>query len=174
MYEIEAKVRLTSADVKRLKKELSKLAIFKGNVQNIDRYFPYSKQFSFRVRKQGNKDFLHLKHKKTEKGIEMNQEIDLPITSGPKMLAFLKRIHIDMPIKKEKKGDIYQLKNLRIELNHIKGLGHFLEIENVVKNKTEIPKAKKELHQIFEQLGFKPSNFEKKYYLELLAEKGLL
>ncbi len=171
MYEIEAKVRLSKADFQRLKKEIPKIARFKKRVLNRDRYFPLNKNFALRIRQQNKTPILHLKRKKMEEGTEMNQEIEFNISSASKMMTFLKKIGINLPLKKEKRGEIYQFKDMQIELNIIKGLGPFLEIETIVQSKTSIPKAKKALRNVFKKLGFSPSDYESKYYLELLEEK---
>jgi len=171
MYEVEAKVRLTRADFERLKKEVPKIATFKKHVSNRDRYFPLNKNFALRIRQQNKAAVLHLKKKKIEKGTEINQEIEFNIRSASKMMNFLKKIGIHLPLKKEKEGDIYQWNNMQIELNFVKGLGPFLEIETIVQSESAIPKAKKALRGLFKKLGFSPKDFESKYYLELLEEK---
>ena len=124
-----------------------------------------------RIREKNGKPFLNLKTKKVEQGIELNQEIKLPLASSSKFQALLKKIGIPLTAKKDKIGEIYKKGSFQIELNHVKTLGDFLEIEIIIKSKSEIPKAKKALRDLFKKLGFKPSDFEKKYYLELLEEK---
>lgn len=172
MFEIEAKVHISKADFKRLKDEILKIAKYKKQIKNVDCYFGnIDKQFFLRTREQDNKSFIHLKTKKREKGIEMNQEIELPVISSSKIHVLFKKIGIPLTARKEKVSDYYQYKDMVIELNFVKGLGYFLEIETIVQSKSQIPKAKKALRELFSQLGFKPSDFERKYYLELLAEK---
>ena len=172
MYEIEAKVRLKRSDVKRLKGELPKIATKKGNVIKKDFYFfaHPKKEFFLRIREKNGKPFLNMKSKKVGQGIEMNQEIKLPLTSSSKFHNLLKKIGIPLTAKKEKIGEIFKKGDMQIELNFVKGLGYFLEIETIVKSKSEIPKAKKALRDLFKKLGFKPNDFEKKYYLELLSQ----
>lgn len=173
MYEIEAKVPLKKADVQRLRKELPKIAKLTIRVNKKDRYYGDSKSLLFylRIREKNGKPFLNLKSKSVEKGIEVNQEIKLPLVSASKFHALLKKIGITLTAKKEKIGEIYKKGGLQIELNFIKGLGYFLEIETIIQKKSDIPRAKKALRKQFAQLGFSPKDFEKKYYLELLAEK---
>ncbi len=170
MYEIEAKVPLTKADFQRLKKEIQKIAVLKGESIKKDTYYGDRTNFLFRIREKNGQGVLNIKNKKVEKGIEVNQEIECGVHSKSKFHQFLKKINIHPHAKKEKKSEVYKFKSMQIELNTIKGLGHYLEIENPVKTKTEIPKAKKALRELFSQLGFTPKNFEKKYYIELLEE----
>jgi len=173
MYEVEAKVALSKADLKRLKTEIPKIAKRTCQVNKKDSYYGDIKShfFYLRTREKNGKPFLNLKSKKVEKGIEMNQEIKLPLTSMLKFHTLLKKLGIQLTARKEKKGEIYKGEEVQIELNTIKGLGDFLEIEIIVQKKSDIPEAKKALRKWFKQLGFSPEDFEKKYYLELLAEK---
>ncbi len=171
MYEVEAKVPLKKADVQRLRRELPKIAQYSKKVIKKDYYYANPKTFFLRIREKNKKGVLNLKSKKVEQGIELNQEIELSIDSASKFHALLKKIGILLTAKKDKISEIYKKKDLQIELNFVKGLGYFLEIEIIVQSKTQIPNAKKALLRQFAQLGFSPNDFEKKYYLELLAEK---
>ena len=171
MFEIEAKVPLKRADVQRLKKELPKIARLKGKSVKKDAYFGSTSKYMFRLRDKNGKGILNLKSKKVEMGVEVNQEIELPINSISKFHTLLTKIGIRLTAKKEKTSEVYKRGNLQIELNFVKGLGYYLEIETIVQKKSDIPKAKKALREMFSRLGFSPKNFEKKYYLELLAEK---
>jgi len=171
MYEIEAKVRLSEADFKRLEDEIPRFAKKVKRVINKDTYYNQSiKDFSMRIRNQNGKDILNLKSKKRGGGIEMNREIELPIASASAFDKFLKKIGIPSTAKKEKTSEIYKTGKMQIELNHVKKLGYFLEIETIVKGRAEIPSVKKTLRELFRKLGFSLQDFEKKYYLELLGE----
>lgn len=169
MVEVEAKVKLSPKDVKRLRQVLPKMAKFKKKTRKRDQYIGYHPQYSFRIRSEEEAPTLHLKRKKMKQGIEMNDEIDLSIQSSKAALNLLRKVGIKMPLKKIKRGEVYQYGRNQIELNYISKLGYFLEIENVVESEAQIPQAKKELFEVFKTLGFKPKDFEHKYYLELLA-----
>lgn len=170
MFEIEAKVRLSKSDYKRLKEEIPKIAKRQKDVINKDYYYSNPKTFFLRIREKNGKGLLNLKSKIREGGVELNQEIEIPINSVAKFDAFLKKIGIKLSAKKEKIGEIYKKGDFQIELNFVKRLGYFLEIETIVKAKSQIPKAKKALRELFGKLGFKPGEFERKYYLELLYQ----
>ncbi len=171
MYEIEAKVPLMQADFQRLKKEIQKIARHKEAVDIKDSYYYFSKNRSLRVRKKNQENQLNIKNRRKEQGIELNQEMEFPLTSASGFHNFLKKIGIPLSIKKQKKGDYYHYKNFQIELHNVAKLGYFLEIETIIHSKSEIPKAKKALRELFSQLGFSPKDFEKRSYLQLLTEK---
>lgn len=168
MYEVEAKVRISKDELKRLRRRLPEIAESKKNVVSKDFYYGGLNKYYLRLREKNGNSVLNLKSKCVKMGIEMNQEIELPIKSISGFKDFLKKTNIPMTARKEKKGEIYKKGDINIELNFIKKLGYFLEIEVIARKKTEIPKAKRTLLNIFSELGFKPRNFEKRYYLELL------
>lgn len=173
MYEVEAKVPLSKADFQRLKREIPKIATLKKRIFSKDSYYGnLKKAFFFRIREENKKPFLHLKVKKRGEGIEMNQEIEMPLTSASKFHQFLQKLRIPLAAKKVKKGSYFKYKNMQIELTETKGLGPYLEIESIATKESEIPKAKKALIEAFKMLGFSPKDFEKRYYLEMLAEKS--
>ena len=173
MYEIEAKVRLSEADFKRLKEEIPRFALKVKCVINKDSYYNHGmKDYSLRIREQNGKSILNLKSKRRGEGIEFNHEIELPLKSASGFHSFLKKIGIGLHAKKEKKSEIYRADKMRIELNTIKRLGHFLEIEILANSQSGIPAAKKALLKVFRKLGFNSDDFEKKYYLEMLSEIG--
>ncbi len=171
MFEIEAKIRLSDDDLKRLRKELPKIAKRSHKSIKQDSYYGDLKTFYLRIRKKNKFGILNLKSKRVEKGIEVNQEIELPLISASKFHNFLKTINVPLTAKKEKKSEVYKKGNIQIELNLVKKLGYFLEIEIIANTRKDIPNAKKALLRAFSQLGFTPDKFEKKYYLEMLMSK---
>jgi len=175
MYEVEAKVRLTEADFKRLMEEIPKFAKKKDVVINKDSYyFADVKGYYMRIREKNGKGILTFKIKKRKQGIEVNDEIEIPLKKTEDFRKFLSKIGINVKIRKEKNGVIYRHGNIQLELHYVKRLGHFLEIEILVGSKSEIPQAKKKLNGIFRRLGFSKQDFENKTYLELLKKKRKL
>lgn len=171
MYEIEAKVPLKKADVQRLRKELPKIAKLKGKSIKKDTYFGSTSEYLFRLRDKNGKGILNLKYKKVEGGVEVNREVELPVSSITKVKGLLKKLKISTCASKKKISETYKYKTYQIELNKVEKLGYFLEIETIIQKKSDIPRAKKALREMFSRLGFSSKDFEKKYYLELLAEK---
>ncbi len=170
MYEIEAKVAINKRDFCRLQKELKKTAKFEGKIKKSDIYHNNPKKHFIRIRKQNNEIIFNIKDKGCKKGIELNTEIEWKIKDEKKWKELLKKCEIFQTIRKTKNSELYSLDGFIIELNHIPRLGYFLEIERVVKSKSQIPKTKKELVDMFKKLGYSHKDFEKKYYLELLQE----
>jgi adenylate cyclase, class 2 len=168
MHEVEAKVHISKGDFLRLKKELDKTAVFKGETIKNDIY--YCEDAYIRTRETGNELILNIKNKVIEKGIESNAEIEWKITDKKEFENFLNIINIKPYLKKIKTTRAYQFKSFNIELNYVKNLGYFLEIERVIQSKSQISKTKKELIDIFKKFGFKQNQFEKRFYADLLQK----
>ena len=168
MYEVEAKVPLTKSDFLRLQKQLKKTAKFKEKSLKKDIYYNNPKEAFIRIRKEGKNAVFNIKDKGVKKGIEANIEMEWGIKDKEKWTALLNKLGIKASIRKTKKTEAYQLNGFNIELNHVVKLGYFLEIERIVRSKKQIPKAKKELIDIFRNFGYSQKDFEKRYYLDLL------
>lgn len=172
MYEIEAKVSLTASDLKRLKKELPDFAKFSQKHKVSDQYYPDFKKITIRLRTDGNKTFLNTKYRAVVRGIEENQELEWGIRKPSEFKKLLKKIDIPLTLHKEKDSEVYKKGNVRIEVNRLKGLGDYLEIELRAHDKKQIPKAQKKLQEVFRHFGFSPKQFEKRTYLQMLGEKA--
>jgi len=171
MHEVEAKVHISKGDFLRLKKELDNIAGFKGEETKKDTYYGNDNTVHIRLRETEKSVVLAIKDKININGIESNSELEWGISDKKGFEDFLKKIGLKQFIKKLKTTRAYQFKGFNIELNYVKNLGYFLEIERVVKSKSQIPKTKKELIDIFKRFGFKQSQFEKRYYVDLLQKK---
>lgn len=169
MYEVEAKVHLSPSQFKVLREQLGEMAVFKGTVLKEDSYYAEGKKVYGRIRKEGSLAYFNVKNRKKGEGIEQNLEIEWQIADLPAWKRLLKECGLPISLKKTKKTELYLWKGFNIELNHVKKLGYFLEIEKVLNSKAEIPKTQKELISLFKRLGFAQKDFEKRYYLELLT-----
>jgi adenylate cyclase, class 2 len=171
MYEIEAKVAINRKDFERLSGKLKKEAGFKEKSIKKDIYFNNAGDASVRIREKDKKSYFDIKDKGIRNGTEVNIEMEWGIKDVKKWVALLGKIGIRPGIRKIKRTEAYRMNGFDIELNYVAGLGYFLEIERIVKSKTDIPEAKKELIEMFNELGYSQKDFEKKYYLELLQER---
>jgi len=161
MIEIEAKVKLVKDDLPRLKEQLEDDFKFIKHVKKIDFYYDVGKKISVRIRHIGNQKILTIKEKERGEGIEKNIELEWGIKSLDKLIT---SAGIKPKWYKEKSSEIYSGRGVSIELNEIKHLGFYLEIEATSKAK---------LIETFKELGFNQKQFEKKYYLELLKNKAI-
>lgn len=173
MHEIEAKIHLTKKEFDCLKEDLNgrKKVIYKGFFKKEDVYYQIPiPNVTIRIRKLNKKSHLNIKYKSIQKGIEMNKEWEWELKRPLFFKNLLKKTGLQIYATKKKQTDLFTWKKMNIELNWVKHLGYFLEIEALVKDQKKIHSTTKELKKMFELLGFKKRKFEKKPYLELLAK----
>jgi len=171
MYEIEAKVKIDKKDLPKLRREILQFSKKKGSITKNDYYYGNVIKDYLRIRKEGKTANITIKLQERKKGIEINQEIQIPITSVKKMQNLFSKFDIPFLIHKNKKSEIFQKRDISIEINHVASLGYFLEIEILTKTKTGVKEAQKKLNIIFKKLGFSSADYVKKSYPQLLVEK---
>lgn len=169
MFEVEAKVSVSKEEFKILKERLSKEAHGLGVRTCDDVYYGRPKKAYIRLRKGGGEYRFGIKKRRTIRGIESNTEMEWKIDNASKWRTLLKRLKIEPDVRKRKKSILFSQNDFIIELNHVRLLGYYLEIERLVKDERDIKKAEKELIEMFRKWGFSPRRFEPKSYLELLA-----
>lgn len=170
---------ISKREFELLKKRLRKEAKYLGARVCNDTYYAKPKTAYIRVRKRARPDehpfgrggeyTFDLKRRETIDGIESNIEMEWGIKDISKWRTLLKRLKINPNIRKTKKSTLFKQNNFIIELNHVRLLGYYLEIERVVGRKSEVTSAKKDLIKLFKSLGYSQKQFEPKPYLELLA-----
>lgn len=175
MHEVEAKIPLSKAEFDQLKKTLHQHPeiLYKGQFQKTDLYYAHPiPQLTLRLRTVDRKVYFQVKSRHMKQGVEMNREWEWPIKSPSLFKSLLKQGGIEPFFSKVKRTDLFLWKNMQIELNFLKGLGYFLEVEKLVEKASELPQAKIELEALFKTLGYSKSRFEKKPYLELLQSQS--
>lgn len=173
MFEVEAKIHISKSEFENLKKRLTKEASSQKPRLSADTYYERLENAFIRIRRDGEKSTFNIKCKETIEGIESNTEMEWGIKDNRKWRALLSRLKIKPVIRKYKKGTIFQLNKFGIELNHVRHLGYYLEIEGLVGKKEKVSEMKNELIELFAKLGYSPAQFEPKPYLQLLEEKCL-
>ena len=110
-----------------------------------------------------------------KKNIHAKKEVELVLNSkdSKKFLKIIKNQGYKKWIRKVKISEIYQIKkNFTIELNQVKGLGWFIEIEYLVPMKS-IKKARREVDEIIKKLGFSKKDIIKEGYTRMMWDRGL-
>lgn len=171
MLEVEAKVPIGAGEYEALFTKLKTMATYVGEQVSEDCYYEQLKKGTIRVRKRGGESTFDLKLCETIEGIESNLEMEWKLKDGSAWKKLLKNLGLQPYMKKAKKSHVFQMKGFRIELNHIRNLGHYLEIERLLADEADLKKAKKELIHCFHALGYSEKQFEPKRYLELLNNR---
>ncbi len=179
MIEIEAKVKIENPA--RWRKKIARIARFIKKEKKQDDYYTlepltrYPKK-SLRVRTHGKNYELNFKERLSYKnGIDTKKEHEY--TFPQKNLAAIKE-QLSVKgfkhwLRKEKISEIYEIeKNIHIELNNVKQLGFFLEIEYLGGEK-DIAHARKKLTSIMKKLNIKKSQIIQEGYTKLLWDKKI-
>jgi predicted adenylyl cyclase CyaB len=175
MIEVEAKAKIINPE--RFRILAQKIGHYKGKERKIDDYYTlenpksYPKK-SLRIRKKSSSHEVNFKHTIFyENGVHAKKETEFKISD---IEGFVKLIHefgFKKWLTKEKYTELYEIKkNLHIELNHVKNLGWFIEVE-FLSNLKNVQKAKKEVLEIMKKLGIKGKDFVKEGYTKLLWER---
>ncbi|PRQ94463.1 class IV adenylate cyclase [Borreliella burgdorferi] len=170
MFEIESKAFIPPKELKRIIKLANKKFKFIKEEIKTDIYYSNQKKI-IRIRKLNTLEKIVTFKKKildNNHTVEINKEIEFKIDSINNFLTLIKELKFKKLYKKIKKSLIYQTNNLNIEINEIKNLGFFLEIEKIINNQNDIDLAKKEIDNIINQFGLK-ENIETRPYSELLS-----
>lgn len=73
----------------------------------------------------------------------------------------------------QKRRTLFLAGRTRIHLDEVKYLGHFLELEVVLKEGEDAEQGVKEAHSLMAKLGVEPSQLIEGAYVDLLAERGV-
>ena len=178
MIEVESKVNISERELREIRQEIGKLGKFEKKEKKIDDYYTlenlksYPKK-SLRIRKQGKGYTVNFKQSISyEKGIHAKKETEFHVDDVGGFLALIKDFGFKMWLRKEKESEVYHVhENLHIEINNVKGLGWFLEIEYLAKDKKEIKKAEREIENLRKLLGINNKQIVKDGYTKQLWEK---
>ncbi|MBS3099439.1 class IV adenylate cyclase [Candidatus Pacearchaeota archaeon] len=161
--EIETKVKIKN--VSDLRSRIKKIAKHKNNILKKDEYFAvvhdgYPKK-AFRIRFDGSWYVVNFKKhlmELSDKEIVVKEEYEINLGNKEhfeNFMSLLSDLKFEKWIKKEKKSEIYLYnkdKRAGIEINNVKKLGWFLEIEYLC-SRNEVERAKKVIREILLKLG---------------------
>jgi len=178
MIEVESKIAVSEKEIRYIREEVRKIGKFERKQKKIDDYYTlenlknYPKK-SLRIRKINKGYTVNFKQRICyEKGTHSKKEVEFHVDDISGFLALIDDFGFKKWLRKEKESEIYHVKeNLHIEINHVKSLGWFLEIEALVKRKEEIKKAEKEIEKIRMLLGLNKRKAIKEGYTKQLWEK---
>lgn len=176
MMEVEAKAYID--DSKLFRGRASKIGKYTGKEEKIDDYYTLQrgKEYphkSLRIRER--KGFFEINFKRKVsyvKGVHAKRETEFRVSDIKGFLALIKEFGYVKWLTKWKESYIYEInKHFHIEINHVRNLGWFAEVEYLCREKSEIPFARKEVLRIMEKLGIDGKEIVRKGYTKLLWEK---
>jgi len=181
--EVETKVKIKNPS--DMRKRVKEIARFVKKEQRGDDYFAikrkgYPKK-AFRIRSSKDKHVVNFKKwlkNYWDKDIVVKQEFEFELKKKEQrehFLELLKDLGFKQWIKKIKISESYKYKKDKkviIEINKVKHLGYFLEIEYLCK-KWQIEKAKRKIRRVLKELNVNKKDIDNAGYTKMLWDKGI-
>jgi len=186
--EVETKIKLNPKGVGQLRKKILKIAKFSKKKNKSDDYFAiplkrtgavrrYPKK-AFRIRNDGDSYVINFKkwlRQYWTKEIVIKEEYEFETKSPDKFLFLMKDLGFRQWLKKFKISESYiyeKNKKVNIEINKVRHLGYFIEIEYIAE-KRELKKAVKMVYDILKELEIDFKDVTNVGYTRMLWEKGI-
>lgn len=181
--EVETKVRIK--DVEDMRKRVKKIAKFVKREKRGDDYFAvkrkgYPKK-AFRIRSTSKEHVVNFKKWLTQYWddyIVVKQEFEFKLKTKNQrehFLELLKDLGFEQWVKKIKTSESYKYKkdkNIIIEINQVKHLGYFLEMEYLCK-RWKMGLAKRKIRKVLKELGVTKKDVDNTGYTKMLWDKGI-
>ncbi|WP_175059035.1 class IV adenylate cyclase [Thermococcus sp. 2319x1] len=166
--EVEVKFRVLLDEIKEKIEKLG-AELVREEVQE-DLYFDIPLPNLLRIRRIVNTGEIILGYKeiKDQKNEEFD-EIEVEVKDFDKIREILKRLGFKEDTWVKKHRHVYRLGNVTFELNHVEGLGDFLDIEVI---SDDVEEAKRKIWEVARELELKEEDVEPRLYQELIKEKG--
>ncbi len=184
--EVECKVKLEDSQVPALRKRIKEIANFNKRGTKKDDYFAIQKhgfpKKAFRIRQTKEQTEVCFKKKVKHlysRDVVVKQEFEF-VLKGKDEVEDLLALFSDMGfrewVKKIKRNETYKYKKnkkLSIEINHVKNLGYFMEMEYLCQE-AEAEKAKNLIRSVLEELKIDANQIDNTGYTKMLWYKGTL
>ena len=182
--EVETKIKVPKSEVDETRKKIKKIGRFVKKETRGDDYFAirrrgYPKK-AFRVRKKGDEFQVNFKkwlRNLWSDDIVVKQEFEFRLKGKEQvedLLALFRDLGFKEWIKKIKKNETYQYKKdkkVSIEINKVKHLGYFMEIEYLCQPH-ELKKARNRIREVLKILNVRPEQIDNTGYTKMLWYKG--
>jgi predicted adenylyl cyclase CyaB len=186
--EVETKVKIDDDKVNEIREKIKKIAVFVKKGRKHDDYFAIRRKIksaypkkAFRIR--ASKDEFEVNFKKWltkywTYDIVVKQEFEFKL-KGKEAVEDLLELFRDLGfkewMKKTKDNETYAYKKdkrLSIEINNVKNLGYFMEME-YLSQLAEIEKARKKIREVLKILKINPEQIDNTGYTKMLWYKGI-
>lgn len=172
--EIRAKINNFTTFQERFTK-LGGIAIKNQNERQMDTYIKHSQDKNrvivFRIRRKEKGAILTLKTKSSilEKDIAW-KEINIPISEPDKLEDILMTSCYEYVVLVDKVRDSFRYLDYEINVDNVRDLGYFVEIEYITKEEKNIDREISKMKSILYQLGCAQEDIIEKGYVPLLEE----
>ena len=172
--EVESKIKVDN--VKSMRKNIKGIAKFVKIENKIDDYYSleigkYPKK-SLRIRHKGKIAEVNFKGRKSySNGVWAKKEVEFKVSDLKNFFELLDNFGFKKWLRKEKRTELYKTKDgVNIEINFVKGLGWFVEIE-ILCRVEDVKKSRIRINEIERELGVSKNQLEKDGYTKVLWNK---
>jgi len=185
--EVETKIKLDDSQIKEIRKKVEQIAKFEKKGKKEDDYFAIRRVFkrmypkkAFRIRATKDEFEVNFKRwvkKLWTKDIVVKQEFEFKLKGKEEvkdLLELFKDLGFSEWVKKIKYNETYKFKKdprASIELNNVKHLGWFMEIEYLCQPQ-ELEKARSRIREVMKLLEISPDQIDNTGYTKMLWYKG--
>ena len=182
--EVETKVKLNDSEIPELRRKIKQIAKFEKKGTKADDYFAIQKKGypkkAFRVRatpKEFEVNFKRWLTKYWTPEVVVKQEFEFVLKGKEEvqdLLELFKDLGFTEWVKKIKRNETYKYKKnkrLSIEINHVKHLGYFMEMEYLAQP-SEMKKAINLIKNVLKELEIDPNQIDNTGYTKMLWYKG--
>ena len=169
--EVEAKIKVENVD--EIRKKIKEIAQFVRRENKRDdyytlEYFQYPEK-SLRVRDKGKVREVNFKKRISYKnGIYAKKEVQFEISDLAGFFELIRDFGFRKWLHKEKTTELYRTRSgVNIELNYVKKLGWFIELEVLCPLK-DVNSARKKIIDVRTHLGYSEKDCESKGYTRQL------
>lgn len=167
---IDVEIKAKCEDHARIRNILKKKgALFGGEDHQIDVYFK-SPTGRLKIRKSTIESVLVYYIRDNIKGIKPS-EYYLYKAPEPEKLEELLKIALGELITVEKKREVYFIDNVKFNIDDVKGLGKFVEIEAITTNPNEIDHMDEIVRSYVKLFDIEEIDIQSHSYSDLLLEK---
>jgi adenylate cyclase, class 2 len=182
--EVETKVRIKNVDA--LRKKIQKIAKLEKKESRADDYFALKRKIrrhgypkkAFRIRHTKKKSTVNFKrrlHKYWDDFIVVKEEFEFETENPDEFLSLMFDLGFKQWMKKFKTSESYlhkKDKRLIIEINKVRHLGYFMEMEYLCQP-NEMRKAKRKIMDALKELGITKEDVDNVGYTKRLWDKGI-
>lgn len=170
---MEIEIRAAVDSINHLKEDLAKKASFLGSSSEDDLYFKHAsdleRKLVLRIRRKQDGSALTFKSKSQGEDTAWH-DVDLPLSNPDDLEAILRHNNYKEVVRIYKTRHTFSFQNYEINLDEIKDLGTFIEIEGRG-SENERFVIEKNISKILLDLDIPSQNIIRKGYVALMIEK---
>ncbi len=126
---------------------------------------------ALRLRVVNGEGLLTYKGPRLSRGVKAREEINVRVEPWERMLDLLKSLGFTEFLRIEKEREVYTYSFYTINLDSVKELGNFIEIETETNDVSAVEAIKSEMIKLLTKLGIGTDDLVEETYLELMLKK---